>query len=161
MTWACCTYLIILCVFYLHYAVANRECDNGQLHTNSTTNILYICVNGTWKTLCPRLWGPSQATVACRQLNPGRTVISEFLCNSAGICLCWYSHQLHMWHMTNEYWSLIIQEVMWIQLLFLIHQIGSDITSFVLEKKMRLPIALWVTEKLLVTNYVLRRWLLL
>ena len=86
-----CMYQLLLAnnmyILHLHnYADANRECDNGQLRTNRTTNILYICVNGTWKTLCPRLWGPSQATVACRQLNPGRTVISEFLCN--GICWC-------------------------------------------------------------------------
>ena len=74
--------LMLMHVLYLHYAVANRECDNGQLHTNSTTNILYICVNGNWRTLCPSLWGPAQATVACRQLNPGKTVIRElFLYN--------------------------------------------------------------------------------
>ena len=70
---------ISLYVLHLHnYAVANRECDNGQLHTNSTTNVLYICVNGNWRSLCPSLWGLAQATVACRELNPGRTVISEF-----------------------------------------------------------------------------------
>ena len=69
-------------VLRLNYAVANRECDIGQLHASNTTNILYICVNGNWRTLCPSLWGLAQATVACRQLNPGRTVISElFLCN--------------------------------------------------------------------------------
>ena len=69
-------------VLYLHYAVASRECDNGQLRISNTTNILYICVNGIWRTLCPSLWKPAQATVACRQLNPERTVISElFLCN--------------------------------------------------------------------------------
>ena len=83
-----CEILLANNVYALHnYAVANRECDNGQLHASNATNILYICVNGNWRTLCPRLWGPAQATAACRQLNPGRTVISElFLCN--GICLC-------------------------------------------------------------------------
>ena len=39
--------------------------------------ILQICVNGDWKTLCPDLWGPAQTAVACRQLNPGRTVIGK------------------------------------------------------------------------------------
>ena len=37
------------------------------------------------------MWGPAQATVACRQLNPGRTVISELLCQRhtvlwVGVC---------------------------------------------------------------------------
>ena len=61
------------------HTVAGRECENGQLSMNETTSILYICVAGNWRTLCPWLWGSTEAKVACRQLNPGRTVISELL----------------------------------------------------------------------------------
>ena len=57
------------------HADTPRLCDNGELRQTSV--ILQICVNGDWKTLCPSLWGPAQATVACRQLNPGRTVIGK------------------------------------------------------------------------------------
>ena len=44
---------------------------------NTSTNILYICVSGTWRTLCPKLWGAAQASVACRQLNPRKTIFGK------------------------------------------------------------------------------------
>ena len=62
----------------LYYtATATRQCLNGELYRNETDKILYICVNEQWKTLCPSLWGSTQAMVACRQLYPTSTIISE------------------------------------------------------------------------------------
>ena len=57
----------------------NFTCQNGELHRNNTTNALHFCFNGGWRTLCYNeyLWGPTQATVACRELNPGRMVTSK------------------------------------------------------------------------------------
>ena len=67
--WCSC---YVLCI--LHTDTLD-SCENGELL--QTNVILQICVNGDWRSLCPSLWGPAQATVACRQLNPGRTVIGK------------------------------------------------------------------------------------
>ena len=60
----------------LNFTIA-RQCLNGELKNNETNNILYICVSGVWRPICSYFWGHTQATVACRQLNPGKTVFSE------------------------------------------------------------------------------------
>ena len=59
----------------------NFTCQNGELQRDSTNNALYICIYGDWRTLCYNeyLWGPTQATVACRELNPGKTVVSKHI----------------------------------------------------------------------------------
>ena len=64
--------------FIIHYTcmLESRLCENGELKKNSN-NVLCICVNAEWKTLCPMLWGPPQAIVACRQLNPGKLIIGK------------------------------------------------------------------------------------
>ena len=62
-----------------HY-IDPRMCKNGDLIQKGNIadgSILYICVAGVWKTLCPKLWGPTQATVACRQLNPEKVVTGK------------------------------------------------------------------------------------
>ena len=60
-----------------HY-IDPRTCENGDLQkSNIADNILYICVAGNWRTLCPKLWGPTQTKVACGQLNPGKVVIGK------------------------------------------------------------------------------------
>ena len=58
-------------------APSTRKCLNGALHDNKTDNILYICVSGVWRPMCSYFWGHTQATVACRQLNPERDIFSE------------------------------------------------------------------------------------
>ena len=70
--WEWCSCYNVLCVLH---ADNPRLCENGELSQMHVT--LNICVDGNWRTLCPSLWGPSQAMVACRQLNPGRTVIGK------------------------------------------------------------------------------------
>ena len=57
----------------------NFTCQNGELQRDDATNALYICINGGWRTLCYNeyFWGPTQATVACRELNPGKTVAGK------------------------------------------------------------------------------------
>ena len=57
------------------HADTKRACENGELRQAHVT--LQICINGSWKTVCPSLWGQAQAIVACRQLNPGRTVTGK------------------------------------------------------------------------------------
>ena len=52
-----------------------RLCKNGEVMQKN--EILQLCVDGKWRTMCPRLWGPAQAMVACRQLNPGKVVIGK------------------------------------------------------------------------------------
>ena len=59
----------------IHAYIVPRLCENGEL--KKTDNVLYTCVNAVWKTLCPMLWGPPQAIVACRQLNPGKLIIGK------------------------------------------------------------------------------------
>ena len=61
---------------YLYIHIESRLCENGELKKNSN-NVLNICVNAVWKTLCPMLWGPPQSIVACRQLNPGKLIIGK------------------------------------------------------------------------------------
>ena len=61
-------------------AGVTRICENGELRRNETTKVLYICHNSVWRTLCPELWqSSSQAMVACRQLNPNKTVNGKLL----------------------------------------------------------------------------------
>ena len=56
-------------------------CQNGDIRIiPGTIGIVEICERGvTWRRLCPNeyFWGPLQAAVACRQLNPGKTVIGK------------------------------------------------------------------------------------
>ena len=66
--------IVIIKIASVHYT-DTRLCENGELEEES--NILYICVSGTWRTLCPKLWRSPQAKVACRQLNPGKVVIGK------------------------------------------------------------------------------------
>lgn len=62
------------------FVIANtRPCENGELKRNGMTSVLHICVAGIWKTLCPEVWGPTQATVACRQFIQGEKVIRKYL----------------------------------------------------------------------------------
>ena len=52
-------------------------------------------MHGDWNTLCPSLGGPAQATVACRQLNPGKTVIgikTNMLSGQHRFQLCMYAY---------------------------------------------------------------------
>ena len=65
--------------FFLHVKDGNFTCQNGELQMDNITNALYICFNGDWRTLCYNeyFWGPTQATVACRELNPGKMVTSK------------------------------------------------------------------------------------
>ena len=59
-----CTYIMQLQIMNVIMTVAHQQHCQHPVH---------LC---QWY-LCPSLWGPAQVTVACRQLNPGRTVISE------------------------------------------------------------------------------------
>ena len=74
-------------------------CKNGDLQKSNITdnNILYICVAGKWRTLCPKLWGPAQATVACRQLNPERVVIGKTLLYRVTIIIIPMNDNTHMY----------------------------------------------------------------
>ena len=65
-----------LSISIIHPCIVPRSCENGELKKDSN-NVLRICVNAVWKTLCPMLWGPPQAIVACRQLNPGKLIIGK------------------------------------------------------------------------------------
>ena len=77
-----CSCIVFLLQFSLSnvYKATADLCQNGDLMRNETNNILYICVTNRWSVLCPRLWTPAQATVACRQLHPNKTVISKLKC---------------------------------------------------------------------------------
>ena len=75
--------------FCLPPATPIRQCLNGELSTNQTNNILYICVSGHWRPICSYFWGQVQATVACRQLNPKNIFTVSLKCSIA----CYkYSH---------------------------------------------------------------------
>ena len=64
------------------FFTVNHTCQNGEVLLNNATNALYICIKEQWRTLCSNLIGSTQAHVACRQLNPGKTIISKY--NSYG-----------------------------------------------------------------------------
>ena len=65
----------------MHAAGDDLMCQNGDIQIRpGTIGIVEICERGViWRRLCPNeyFWGPPQAAVACRQLNPGKTVIGK------------------------------------------------------------------------------------
>ena len=69
------TFLQIIFPINENILAGTRLCKNGEVM--QINEILQLCVDGNWRTLCPRLWGPAQAMVACRQLNPGKVVIGK------------------------------------------------------------------------------------
>ena len=72
---------ILVKVYTFHVKDGKFTCQNGELQRDNTNNALYICINGNWKTLCYNeyLWGPTQATVACRELNPGKIITGKHI----------------------------------------------------------------------------------